>query len=139
MRLSIVPIATKPEPERNRTVLTGPDISSILMSAGWSRFVARASTNTVTYGVSPVANHDSAIKRARQNERRRRRNRAERNRLRAERKSFARVAASGDPAAAEHLRGLQKTLAKLAAKGVIHKNRAARLLSRASRKVAPAQ
>ena len=75
----------------------------------------------------PVANIKSQIKRNRQNEARRLRNKAVRSELRTRTKRALETAgADGD----EQLRLAIKRIDKAAAKGVIHKNQAARRKSR---------
>ncbi|MEM8925162.1 MAG: 30S ribosomal protein S20 [Actinomycetota bacterium] len=75
-----------------------------------------------------MANIKSQIKRNRQNEKRRLRNRAVRSELRTYQK--AAVASAGGDDEAEALRQAIKRIDKAAAKGVIHKNKAARQKSR---------
>jgi small subunit ribosomal protein S20 len=75
-----------------------------------------------------VANIKSQIKRNRQNEKRRLRNRAVRSELGTREK--AALAAAGTDSEAEALRLTIKRIDKAAAKGVIHKNTAARKKSR---------
>jgi small subunit ribosomal protein S20 len=75
-----------------------------------------------------VANIKSQIKRNRQNEKRRVRNRAVRSELRTREK--AALAAAGTEAGDEALRLTIKRIDKAAAKGVLHKNAAARRKSR---------
>ena len=75
-----------------------------------------------------MANIKSQIKRNRQNEKRRLRNRAVRSELRTREK--AALAAAGTDNEAEALRLTIKRIDKAAAKGVIHKNTAARRKSR---------
>jgi small subunit ribosomal protein S20 len=75
-----------------------------------------------------VANIKSQIKRNRQNEKRRLRNRAVRSELHSREK--AAMAAAGTDHEAEALRQTIKRIDKAAARGVIHKNAAARKKSR---------
>ncbi|KPJ76512.1 MAG: 30S ribosomal protein S20 [Deltaproteobacteria bacterium SG8_13] len=77
-----------------------------------------------------MANHKSAIKRARQNEIRRLRNKAARTRIKKLTKSL-RQAGAEDTAAV--LNQAKSVIDKAAKKGVIHKNTAARKTSRLSR------
>ena len=85
-----------------------------------------------------MANIKSQIKRNRQNERRRIRNKAVRSELRTRSKNAVAVAERGeDPT--EALRLAIKKLDKAAAKGVIHKNAAARRKSRLVAQVKAAQ
>ena len=81
-----------------------------------------------------MANIKSQIKRNAQNEKRRLRNRAVRSELRTREK--AAVAGAGTENQAELLRLAIKRIDKAAAKGVLHKNTAARLKSRLSKRVA---
>jgi small subunit ribosomal protein S20 len=81
--------------------------------------------------VSGMANHKSAIKRARQTERRNEVNRKNRSRLRTEIKQLRAAVDSGDREQAQTL--LPKTISvidKSIQKGVIHKNAAARYKAR---------
>ncbi len=80
-----------------------------------------------------MANIKGQIKRNRQNERRHERNKAVRSELKTRVKSALASAGTGD--ADEHLRIAQRRLDKAAAKGVIHKNAAARRKSRLARKL----
>ncbi len=75
-----------------------------------------------------MANIKSQIKRNRQNEKRRLRNRAVRSELRTHQKAAEAAAGTDDEAAA--LRDAIKRIDKAAAKGVLHKNTAARRKSR---------
>jgi len=75
-----------------------------------------------------VANIKSQIKRNRQNEKRRLRNRAVRSEIHTREK--ATLAAAGTEHEAEALRLTIKRIDKAAAKGIIHKNTAARQKSR---------
>ena len=81
-----------------------------------------------------MANIKSQIKRNRQNERRRVRNKAVRSELRTRAKSA--LDAVGLPEGEALLRLLLKRIDKAAAKGVIHKNQAARRQSRLMRRAA---
>ncbi len=75
----------------------------------------------------------SAKKRHRQNLRDRETNRAVRSTLKTSIRKALDAASSGDAVAAkESLRGVSKTADQAAAKGTIHKNRAARIKSRLS-------
>ena len=83
-----------------------------------------------------VANIKSQIKRNRQNEKRRLRNRAVRSEVGTRTKAALAEADSGDDEAVdEALRQAMKRIDKAAAKGVIHKNTAARRKSRLVREV----
>lgn len=82
----------------------------------------------------------SAAKRLRQTEKRRRRNRTWAKLVRTERREVLDALKAGDKAkAAEELPTAYKLLDKAAAKGVIHKNKAARLKARLAKKVNQAQ
>jgi len=83
-----------------------------------------------------VANIKSQIKRNRQNEARRQRNKATRSELKTRRRNAEVAARSGDDVAPEVLRVAVKRIDQAAAKGVIHKNKAARDKSRLMRRVA---
>ena len=76
-----------------------------------------------------MANHKSALKRARQNEKRRIRNRAARSGLRTHVKKFVSSVEAGSANAGD-LSGLMSHVAALGTKGVIPKKRAARQVSR---------
>lgn len=83
-----------------------------------------------------MANIKSQIKRNRQNEARRQRNKAERSSLKTRIKTFLHSAEAGDAEAAETAyRDATKALDQAAAKGVIHKNKAANQKSRLSKKL----
>ena len=80
-----------------------------------------------------MANHFSAIKRARQTETRTVRNRSNSSRLRSELRGLREALAKGDKAAAEKIfRKTVSALDKAIQKGVLHKNTAARYKSRLS-------
>lgn len=87
-----------------------------------------------------MANHKSALKRIRSSARRRMRNRIYTARTRTEVKK-ARVAIAGEDvqAAIEQTRQAVSLLDKAAAKGIIHKNNAARRKSRLMQKLAQLQ
>jgi small subunit ribosomal protein S20 len=82
-----------------------------------------------------VANIRSQIKRNRQNERRRQRNKAVRSEIRTRTKSAIDAVEVGAEDAAEAARTAMKRIDKAAAKGVIHKNEAARRKSRLARRL----
>lgn len=83
-----------------------------------------------------MANHKSAEKRARQIERRSAVNRARTSRIKTFVKKVEAAIATGDKsAAAEALRSAQPELQRGVTKGVVHKNTAARKLSRLSARV----
>lgn len=80
-----------------------------------------------------MANHFSALKRARQTERRTTRNRSNTSRLRSALRDMREALAKGDKAAAEKtFRQTVSALDKSIQKGSLHKNTAARYKSRLS-------
>jgi small subunit ribosomal protein S20 len=84
----------------------------------------------------PVAHSISAKKRIRQNIRRRSRNRARKDLLKTEIKTFVTALNGGDlKKSQEALNGVVQRLDKIAAKGTIHKNTAARKRSRLARRL----
>lgn len=83
-----------------------------------------------------MANIKSQIKRNRQNEARRQRNKSVRSTLRTRIKHYLGAAESGDADAAQtELAKVSKALDQAAAKGVIHKNKAANKKSRLAKKL----
>lgn len=86
-----------------------------------------------------MANIKSQIKRNRQNEKRRLRNKAVRSDMRTRTKVAVSSAEAGGDDAAEALRVALKRIDKAAAKGVIHKNQAARRKSRLVKRAAAAE
>ena len=83
-----------------------------------------------------MANHLSALKRARQTERRTARNRANTSQLRTALRKFRQSLQSGKPADAKTaFSGTVSAIDKAVKKGVIHKNTAARKLSRLTRRL----
>ena len=83
-----------------------------------------------------MAHHKDAIKRIKQNEKRRVRNRHYRSRMRNQIKNLREAIATGDHGAAmELLRKTQSVIARNVSKGVIHKNQAARRISRLNKAV----
>ena len=81
-----------------------------------------------------MANHKSALKRARQNVDRRMRNKATKTRIKNCVKNVRSAAAENQiDAAAKNLDEAQAIIDKAARKGVIHKNTAARKISRLTR------
>lgn len=83
-----------------------------------------------------MAHSLSAKKRIRQTLKRRARNRARKELLKGELKNLTTAIGGGDPAKAEtELRTVSARLAKIASKGTIHKNTAARQRSRLAKKV----
>jgi len=83
-----------------------------------------------------MANIKSQKKRNRQNEVRRVRNKGVRSELKTRVKRATEGAAAGDEQADEMVRAAQKRLAKAGEKGVIHRNQAARRISRLMRRAA---
>jgi small subunit ribosomal protein S20 len=78
-----------------------------------------------------MANHFSALKRARQTEKRTARNRANRSRLRTALRDLREALAKGDKSAAEQTyRQTASALDKAIQKGVLHENTAGRYKSR---------
>jgi small subunit ribosomal protein S20 len=83
-----------------------------------------------------VANHKSALKRARQNEERRIRNKAVRTQVKNVVKQLRQtVAAQSSEEAAKQIQTAQAVIDKAAKKGVIHPNTAARKISRLTKHV----
>ncbi|PYX37496.1 MAG: 30S ribosomal protein S20 [Acidobacteria bacterium] len=83
-----------------------------------------------------MANHFSALKRARQTIRRSERNRANRSRLRSALRDLRESLAKGDKSAAEQVfRQTVSALDKAIQKGVIHENTASRYKSRLNARV----
>ena len=82
-----------------------------------------------------MANIKSQIKRNRQNEKRRARNRAVRSEINTRSRAAIDAAEHGDDTAEESLRLAVQRIDKAAAKGVIHKNTAARRKSRLIREI----
>ena len=80
-----------------------------------------------------MANHFSALKRARQTEKRTARNRANRSRLRSALREFRETLSKGDKKTAEqNFRQTVSALDKAIQKGVIHENTASRYKARLS-------
>lgn len=93
-------------------------------------------TRRLTTLESVLANHKDAIKRARQNTERRARNRHYRTMVRNRVKAVRDAVASGDVDAAQAtLREAMSVLHRVAGKGVIHRNTAARSISRLNKMV----
>lgn len=87
-----------------------------------------------------MANHLSALKRARQTERRTARNRANTSQLRTALRKFRQSLQSGKPAEAKTaFTGTVSAIDKAVKKGVIHKNTAARYKSRLSARLTAAK
>lgn len=84
-----------------------------------------------------MANHFSALKRARQTDRRTTRNRSNTSRLRSALRDMRSSLAAGDKNAAEQVfRKTASALDKAIQKGVLHENTAARYKSRLSKRLA---
>lgn len=83
-----------------------------------------------------MANHKSSKKRIKRNEKRRVINHARKSRMRSFVKSVEQAIEAGDgTAAAAALKAAQPEIHRAASKGVLHKNTAARKLSRLSKKI----
>jgi len=83
-----------------------------------------------------VANHQSALKRARQSEKRRIRNKSVRTNLRRTIRTVRQAVEAGDAAVAQQaLQAAIPVIDKAASKGVIHRNNASRKISRLAMKV----
>jgi len=83
-----------------------------------------------------LANHKSAVKRARQSEDQRQRNRSRKTRMKnVIRKLEESLNTKATEAAAENLKLAVSIIEKTAAKGVIHRNTASRKISRLTRRV----
>lgn len=83
-----------------------------------------------------MANHKSAIKRAKQSEARRLRNRARKTRLKNVIKEVQEAIVANSPdLAAERLKAAISVIDRTAGKGVIHKNNASRKISRLTKRV----
>ena len=83
-----------------------------------------------------MANHKDAIKRNKQNQGQRARNRHYRTRMRNQIKKLQGAVESGDSAAAQaELRSAVSIIQRLASKGVIHRNQAARRVARLAKAV----
>jgi small subunit ribosomal protein S20 len=85
-----------------------------------------------------MANIQSQKKRNRQNEKRRLRNKAVRSELKTRTKVATTAIGNGEADASEAVKAAQKRIDKAAAKGVIHKNAAARRTSRLMKRAASA-
>lgn len=82
-----------------------------------------------------MANHKSALKRARQNVNRRDRNRAVKTRIKNVVKGIRNAVSENSETAAQDLNTAKSVIAKAAKKGVIHKKTASRKISRLSKLV----
>lgn len=86
--------------------------------------------------VLDLANHQSAIKRAKQSEKRRIRNRSRKTRMKGVIKEVETALSSNSPEqASQALKEAISVIDKTAQKGVIHKNKAARKISRLTHRV----
>lgn len=84
-----------------------------------------------------MANHKSAIKRIRSNEKKRQRNRVWRSKVQTQIKKAQALIEAGDAdAAREAVRNAARSLDKAASKGVLHANNAARRKSRLTQHLA---
>ena len=81
-----------------------------------------------------MANHKSAIKRAKQSEAHRMRNRARKTRMKTAIKNLEQAMTSNSPELASQLKEAVSIIDRTASKGVIHSNTAARKISRLTRK-----
>ncbi|MBF0301798.1 MAG: 30S ribosomal protein S20 [Desulfamplus sp.] len=77
-----------------------------------------------------MANHKSAVKRAKQNETRKLRNRSTKSAMKTAIKKVYAAKAEGTENAVEIFQSAQSVIAKAAKKGILHKNTAARKTSR---------
>jgi small subunit ribosomal protein S20 len=85
---------------------------------------------------TPLATHESALKRHRQSLKRRLRNKIVRSQMKSSMKTLSDAIDGKDKAAAkETLRSTTATIARTAAKGVIHKKTASRKISRLTKRV----
>ena len=83
-----------------------------------------------------MATHESALKRHRQNQKKRLRNKIVRTQMKTSMKTFSDAIDGKDKAAVtETLRSTTATIARTAAKGVIHKKTASRKISRLAKRV----
>jgi small subunit ribosomal protein S20 len=86
-----------------------------------------------------MANTKSALKRVRQTKRRAERNRAVKSRVKTLRRKLDERLAAGDPAGVDAaLRAFTSVVDKAAKRGVVHKNKAANLKSKAAHRLAKA-
>ncbi len=86
-----------------------------------------------------MANHKSALKRIRQNEKRRLRNRQVTSRMKTAIKQYRQAAAEGQDAASlqEMLAQVTRVIDKAATKGVLHRRNASRKISRLTKLARP--
>ena len=91
---------------------------------------------TVVRGGAILANHKSAMKRNRQNKTRNARNNVCRTQVKtASKKTLAEVKGNDQKAALQTLKQAERTIAKVASKGVIHKRTASRKISQLAKRV----
>ncbi|MBM3300561.1 MAG: 30S ribosomal protein S20 [Deltaproteobacteria bacterium] len=84
-----------------------------------------------------MANHPSALKRMRQNEKRRLRNMSFRSKTRTVVKRFLKAVDEKDPSAAELLSAAMSLMQKGVSKGIFHRNTTARTVSRLAKRLPP--
>jgi small subunit ribosomal protein S20 len=82
-----------------------------------------------------MANHPSALKRMRQNEKKRLRNVAYRSQVRTAMKKYLRAAVENTAEASELLKQAASLLQRGVTKGIFHKNTASRTVSRLSKRL----
>jgi small subunit ribosomal protein S20 len=83
-----------------------------------------------------MANHPSALKRMRQNEKKRLRNISYKSKVKTALKKYLKAAEDKSPEAGNLLNAGMSLLSKGVSKGIFHKNTASRTISRLSRKLA---
>jgi small subunit ribosomal protein S20 len=110
-----------------------PDAKSVLKRALLQRTVARFSFKELV-----MANHPSALKRMRQNEKKRLRNMSYRSKVKTAIKKYLQAAQDKHPEAGDLLRQATSLLHKGVSKGIFHKNTAGRTVSRLSQKISAA-
>ncbi len=82
-----------------------------------------------------MANHPSALKRMRQNEKRRVRNMSYRSKMKTAVKGYLDAVEAKSADAADLLKSAARLISKGASKGVIHKNTASRTISRLTKRL----
>lgn len=83
-----------------------------------------------------MANHKSALKRAKQSEQRRMRNRSRKSQLKTSVRTLEQaIAEKSEEQIAAGLKQAVATINRTASRGVIHKNKAARMVSRLTRRI----
>jgi small subunit ribosomal protein S20 len=125
--VAVGPVATLTRPA------AGAVPPPVVTPAGVARY--RVPAVPTTKDERSVANIKSQIKRNRQNEKRRVRNKAVRSELKTRAKSAIAAAEEGAENSAEALQAAVKRIDKAAAKGVIHKNQAARRKGRLVKRI----